>query len=79
MLISDDIIYDSDGIGEHVIFYYQHLFSDSGDGSFDISIVQEHVPNLITSDENVSIFCVPSYDIVRETVFDMDPPQCLES
>ena len=28
MHIGDDIIYDPDGIGEHVVSYYQHLFSD---------------------------------------------------
>ena len=33
MQIGDDIIYDPEGIGEHVVSYYQHLFSDLGDGS----------------------------------------------
>ena len=39
MQVSDDIIYDPDGIDEHVVFYYQHLFSNPDDGTLDFSIV----------------------------------------
>ena len=39
MQVSDDIIYNPDGIGEHVVSYYQHLFSNPDDGTLDFSIV----------------------------------------
>ena len=62
-----------DKIGEHVVSYYRHLFSDLSDSSLDLSIVWEQVTNLVTSNENASILSVPSYDEVRETIFYMDP------
>jgi len=37
----------------------------------DLSIVREHVPSLVISDENAFIHRAP-YDEVRETVFNMD-------
>jgi len=73
MQIGDDIIYDLDGISEHVISYYQHLFSDLDDCSLDLSIVWDHIPTLVTSDENTFILPVPSYDELRERIFYMDP------
>ena len=60
-----------DGINEHVVFYYQNFFLDLSDCSLDLSIVREHVPSLVISDENAFIHRAP-YDEVRETVFNMD-------
>ena len=66
MQIGDDIIYDPNGINEHVVSYYHHLFSDPDDCSLDLSVFWEHVPSLVTSDENIFILPVPSYDKLRE-------------
>ena len=77
MQIGDDIIYDRNIISEYVVSYYQYLFSDPGDVCLDFSVVWEHVPNLVTSEENASIFRVPSYDEVRKTIFYIDPLSAL--
>jgi len=42
------------------------FFSDLGDGSLDLSIIWEHVPSMVTSNENASILRVPSYNEVRD-------------
>jgi len=55
MQIVNDIIYGPDGIGEHVISYYQYFFSDPSDSSLDLLIVWEHVPSLVISEENASM------------------------
>ncbi|KAK2652870.1 hypothetical protein Ddye_012726 [Dipteronia dyeriana] len=60
-------------IGEHVSSFYQHLFSDPVNISSDLSIIREHVPSLVTVDENTSIFRVPYFDELRNKVFTMDP------
>ncbi|KAK2658157.1 hypothetical protein Ddye_004690 [Dipteronia dyeriana] len=60
-------------IGEHVSSFYQHLFSDPFNNSLYLSIIREHVPSLVTVDENTSILRVPSFDEVRNTFFAMDP------
>ena len=73
MYIGDDIIYDPERISDHVVFYYQHLFSNPRNSSLDLSIVREHIPSLVTSDENALILRVPSYNEMREMIFDMDP------
>ncbi|KAK0570758.1 hypothetical protein LWI29_005954 [Acer saccharum] len=71
--IGENISYDPTEIGEHVSSFYQHLFSDPGNDSSDFSLIREHVPSLVTVDENASILRVPSFDEVKNTVFSMDP------
>ena len=38
MQIGDDIIYDPDRIGEHVVSYYQRIFADPSDSNLDLSM-----------------------------------------
>ena len=76
MQIDDDIIYDPDGINEHVISYYQLLFLDSSYCSLEAFIVRE-ISNFVTSDASASILCVPSYDEMRETILYIDPLSAL--
>ncbi|KAK3184200.1 hypothetical protein Dsin_031486 [Dipteronia sinensis] len=71
--IGENISCDPTKIGGHVSFFYQHLFSDPGIDNLDFSLIREHVPSLVTVDDNASILRVPSFDEVRSTVFAMDP------
>ncbi|KAK2647816.1 hypothetical protein Ddye_015305 [Dipteronia dyeriana] len=50
--IGENISNDPMDIGEHVSSFYQHLFSDPVNNSLDLSIIREHVPSLVTVDEN---------------------------
>ena len=60
-------------IREHIVSFYQNLFSDNGDCSSDLSIIREHITSLVYPEENSSILRVPSFDEVRQTIFSMDP------
>ncbi|KAK3204284.1 hypothetical protein Dsin_018330 [Dipteronia sinensis] len=71
--IGENISYGPAKIGEHVSSFYQHLFSNPGIDNLDFSLIREHVPSLVTVDDNASILRVPSFDEVRSTVFAMDP------
>ncbi|KAK3192976.1 hypothetical protein Dsin_024286 [Dipteronia sinensis] len=71
--IGENISCDPNKISEHVSSFYQHLFLDPGIDNLDFSLIREHVPSLVTVDDNASILRVPSFDEVRSTVFAMDP------
>ncbi|KAK3229338.1 hypothetical protein Dsin_001219 [Dipteronia sinensis] len=60
--IGENISYDPAEIGEHVSSFYQHFFSDPRIDNLDFSLIREHVPSMVTVDDNASILRVPSFD-----------------
>lgn len=65
---------DQKGLAETGVAYYQNLFR-SEQPSYDYTLIQKYIPQLITNDQNSILIRVPNEDEIKSAVHSMNPEE----
>ena len=57
----------------HVLDFYQNILLEQSKMLVDYSLVEDIIPSLVNSVDNLSLTWIPSVDEIRAVIFDMDP------
>lgn len=70
--VEKEIISDPDAISNHIVSYYQTLYSSSGSvtGTSELCSL---IPSLVTAEDNECLVSIPSEEEIAKAVFSMDP------
>jgi hypothetical protein len=69
--VGDNYITDTNQVEQHVLTFYKDLFG-SNNQCIPTDIVERTIPSLITAADNESLTHIPSFDEVKQAVFNMD-------
>jgi ribonuclease HI len=69
--VGDNYITDTNDMEQHVLDFYHDLFG-SDNHCVPTDIVERTIPNLVTAADNDLLTRVPSFDEVKQAVFNMD-------
>ncbi|KAH9741659.1 hypothetical protein KPL70_002710 [Citrus sinensis] len=58
-------------ISDHIVAYYQNLYTSSGTSS-DFAEICSVIPNIVSQEENTSLTAIPKANEIKATVFSMD-------
>ncbi|PON72886.1 hypothetical protein PanWU01x14_063550, partial [Parasponia andersonii] len=72
MKIGEDIMEDVTLISSHIQSFYKDLFTEPQVSVIDYSGVQEIIPNLVFSLDNLELCRIPNEEEIRLMVFDID-------
>ncbi|PON51958.1 hypothetical protein PanWU01x14_212010 [Parasponia andersonii] len=70
--IGEDIVKDITLISSHIQSFYKDLFTEPQVSITYYSGIQEIIPNLVSSSDNLELCRIPNEEEVQLTVFDMD-------
>ncbi|PON59864.1 hypothetical protein TorRG33x02_286660 [Trema orientale] len=70
LINNDEIVTD---LGHIAVDFYASLFFKPNHSPSDFSIIREHVPTLVTQQDNACLLSLPLEQEIRNIVFDMDP------
>ncbi|KAH6818323.1 hypothetical protein C2S51_001926 [Perilla frutescens var. frutescens] len=72
MSINGELVSDLSRIADHVVNYFNILFSDSGECNMDLSLVDKLIPQLITNEQAQNLTTIPSMVEVHSAVLALD-------
>jgi len=72
LLVNDELTSDPQMISNHIVSYYNRLFSSSNTVLQDQQLVEDVIPKLIDDTTNNLLIMIPSLEEVKKAVFDLN-------